>query len=62
MEQRRRGLKLSEDTAKAVDAEVLKIIDESHDEAKRLLTQHRRQRARPLETTKLPAGSRAQIA
>jgi cell division protease FtsH len=33
----------SEDTAKAIDAEVLKIIGESHDEAKRLLTAHREQ-------------------
>ena len=33
----------SEETAKAIDAEVLKIIGESHDEAKRLLTAHRRQ-------------------
>ena len=28
---------------KAIDAEVLKIIGESHDEAKRLLTAHRKQ-------------------
>ena len=33
----------SEETAKAVDAEVLKIIGESHDEARRLLTDHRKQ-------------------
>jgi cell division protease FtsH len=33
----------SEDTAKVIDAEVLKIIRESHDEAKRLLTEHRKQ-------------------
>ena len=33
----------SEETAKAIDAEVLKIIGESHDEAKRLLTAHRKQ-------------------
>jgi cell division protease FtsH len=33
----------SEDTAKAIDAEVRKIIGESHDEAKRLLTAHRKQ-------------------
>jgi cell division protease FtsH len=33
----------SEATAKLIDAEVLKIIGESHDEAKRLLTQHRQQ-------------------
>ena len=31
----------SEETAAAIDAEVLKIIGESHDEAKRLLTVHR---------------------
>ncbi|HEU4500007.1 MAG TPA: ATP-dependent zinc metalloprotease FtsH [Nitrospira sp.] len=33
----------SEETAKAIDAEVLKIIGESHDEAKRLLIAHRKQ-------------------
>jgi len=33
----------SEATAEAVDAEVLKIIGESHDEARRLLTAHRKQ-------------------
>jgi cell division protease FtsH len=33
----------SEDTAKAIDAEVRRIIGESHEEAKRLLTGHRRQ-------------------
>ena len=33
----------SEETAKAIDAEVLKIIAESHDEAKRLLAAHRKQ-------------------
>ena len=33
----------SEETAQAIDAEVLKIIGESHDEAKRLLTAHRKQ-------------------
>ena len=33
----------SEETAEAIDAEVLKIIGESHDEAKRLLTAHRKQ-------------------
>ncbi len=33
----------SEETAKAIDAEVLKIIDESHDEARRLLSAHRKQ-------------------
>ncbi len=32
----------SEQTAEAIDAEVLKIIGESHDEAKRLLTTHRK--------------------
>ncbi|HYJ33884.1 MAG TPA: ATP-dependent zinc metalloprotease FtsH [Candidatus Binatia bacterium] len=31
----------SEETASAVDAEVLRIINESHEEAKRLLTEHR---------------------
>jgi cell division protease FtsH len=33
----------SEETAEAIDAEVRKIIDESHNEAKRLLTDHRNQ-------------------
>ncbi len=33
----------SEQTAETIDAEVLKIISESHDEAKRLLTAHRKQ-------------------
>jgi cell division protease FtsH len=33
----------SEATAEAIDAEVLKIINESHDEAKRLLSAHRKQ-------------------
>lgn len=33
----------SEDTAKAIDAEVLKIIHESHELAKELLTAHRKQ-------------------
>jgi cell division protease FtsH len=33
----------SEETARAIDAEVLKIINESHEEARRLLTQHRKQ-------------------
>jgi cell division protease FtsH len=33
----------SEETAKAIDAEVLKIIGESHNEAKRLLSAHRKQ-------------------
>jgi cell division protease FtsH len=33
----------SEETAKAIDAEVLKIIGESHDEATRLLSAYRKQ-------------------
>ena len=33
----------SEDTAEAIDSEVLRIINESHEEAKRLLTVHRQQ-------------------
>ncbi len=33
----------SEETAEAIDAEVLRIIGESHDEAKRLLSAHRKQ-------------------
>lgn len=33
----------SEETAKAIDAEMLKIIGESHEEAKRLLIAHRRE-------------------
>jgi cell division protease FtsH len=33
----------SEDTARTIDAEVLRIINESHDEARRLLTAHREQ-------------------
>jgi cell division protease FtsH len=33
----------SEETAEAIDAEVRKIIDDSHAEAKRLLTEHRKQ-------------------
>ena len=33
----------SEETAEAIDAEVLKIINESHEEAKRLLSAHRKQ-------------------
>jgi cell division protease FtsH len=33
----------SEETAKAIDAEVLKIIGESHEQAKRLLSAHRQQ-------------------
>jgi cell division protease FtsH len=33
----------SEDTAKAIDVEVLRIIGESHDQARRLLTTHRRE-------------------
>jgi len=37
------GAHHSEETAKAIDAEVLKIIGESHEEAKRLLMGHRKQ-------------------
>ena len=33
----------SEETARAIDAEVLKIIAESHEQARRLLTEHRRE-------------------
>jgi cell division protease FtsH len=33
----------SEETAEAIDAEVLKIIGDSHDQAKRLLSAHRKQ-------------------
>jgi cell division protease FtsH len=33
----------SEDTAEAIDSEILKIIGESHDQAKRLLGAHRKQ-------------------
>ena len=33
----------SEETSRLIDAEVLRIISESHESAKRLLTQHRRQ-------------------
>jgi cell division protease FtsH len=33
----------SEETARAIDAEVLRIISESHEEAKRLLSAHRKQ-------------------
>jgi cell division protease FtsH len=33
----------SEETARAIDAEVLRIIAESHDEARRLLSEHRRE-------------------
>jgi cell division protease FtsH len=33
----------SEETAKAIDAEVLRILGESHEEAKRLLSAHRKQ-------------------
>jgi cell division protease FtsH len=33
----------SEETAETIDTEILKIIGESHNEAKRLLTAHRRQ-------------------
>jgi cell division protease FtsH len=37
------SVQISEETAKAIDAEILKIISESHDEAKRLLTHHRKE-------------------
>jgi cell division protease FtsH len=37
------GKPFSEETARAIDAEVLKIIRESHEEAKRLLTKYRKQ-------------------
>ena len=40
----------SERTAEAIDAEVLKIISESHDEAKRLLNAHRQQLDALVET------------
>src|SRR5690606_31067757 len=33
----------SEETAKTIDAEILRILNECHDEARRLLTQHRRE-------------------
>ena len=33
----------SEETAQAIDAEVQKIINQSHEEAKQLLTAHRKQ-------------------
>ncbi|HEY7406803.1 MAG TPA: cell division protein FtsH, partial [Gemmatimonadaceae bacterium] len=33
----------SEETARAIDAEVLRIIADSHEEARRLLTEHRRE-------------------
>jgi cell division protease FtsH len=33
----------SEETARAIDEEVLRIIDESHEEARRLLTEHRKE-------------------
>jgi cell division protease FtsH len=33
----------SEKTARAIDEEVLRIIDESHEEARRLLTKHRKE-------------------
>src|SRR5262249_26086188 len=33
----------SEETARTIDAEVLRIINESHEEARRLLTEHRKQ-------------------
>jgi cell division protease FtsH len=34
---------LSEETARAIDEEVSRIIDESHEEARRLLTEHRKE-------------------
>jgi cell division protease FtsH len=34
---------VSEETARVIDAEVLRIIAECHDEARRLLTEHRRE-------------------
>jgi cell division protease FtsH len=37
------GKPFSEETAKTIDSEILKIIDESHEEAKRLLNAHRKQ-------------------
>jgi len=37
------GYRTGEETAKTIDAEVMRIIGESHDEAKRLLTAHRKQ-------------------
>jgi cell division protease FtsH len=37
------GREFSEETAKAIDAEILKIIGESHQEAKRLLAEYRKQ-------------------
>ena len=37
------GNHFSEETAKMIDAEVLKIIEESHEEAKRLLAKYRKQ-------------------
>jgi len=33
----------SEETAKTIDAEILRILNECHAEARRLLTQHRRE-------------------
>ena len=33
----------SEETARAIDAEVIRIIGECHDEARRLLTEHRKE-------------------
>ena len=38
-----RDRSFSEETARAIDAEVLRIIAESHDEARRLLSEHRRE-------------------
>jgi cell division protease FtsH len=37
------GRSFSEETAEAIDAEVRRIVTESHDEARRLLSQHRRE-------------------
>ncbi|HSL71534.1 MAG TPA: cell division protein FtsH, partial [Longimicrobiales bacterium] len=37
------GRPFSEETASAIDAEVLKIITQSHEEARRLLREHRKQ-------------------
>ena len=36
-------MQFSEESAQAIDAEVRRIIGDSHDEAKRLLSAHRRQ-------------------
>jgi cell division protease FtsH len=37
------GRPISEETARAIDEEVMRIIGESHDEARRLLTRYRKQ-------------------